>query len=76
MVESRIGKEIGNIVLRGKVDSVADTYSNIKYATVAEQDLNTIINCLSTTKYGKELADACRGKKILINISLETDPYT
>jgi len=72
--ENHKGK-IGTINLKGKVDDTTDIYRDIKYNSVAEQDLNIIINCLSKTEYGRKLSNFCRGKKILINISLETDPY-
>jgi len=75
MVRSRIGKEIGSMTLRGKVDPVANIPNDVRYTTVAEQDLNIIVNCLSNTKHGRELANFCRDKRVLIRISLETDPY-
>ena len=69
------GEKIGEMSLRGEVNKdVLDMYRDIKYKDVAEQDLNNIINCLSGTKYGKELADICRGQKVLISIRIGTDP--
>jgi len=60
----------GQILIRGKVLNEADNYRNIKYKTAAEEDVNTIINCLSTTYYGKKVAELCRGRDICVDIEL------
>ena len=70
------GKKIGEIAVRGEINKDAlDLYRNKKYRSVAEQDINIIINCLSSTRYGAELAEFCRGKKVLMRIRLEDDPF-
>jgi hypothetical protein len=71
MIDIKEGmKEIGEITLRGKVDTAIDAYRNKKYENLAEQDLNIIMNCLSNTGYGQKLADHCRNKKVSITINL------
>jgi hypothetical protein len=70
------GKKIGEIAIRGEInEDPLDIYRDKKYDSVAEQDLNTIMNCLSSTKYGAKLAGFCRGKKVLMRIRLEEDPF-
>ena len=60
----------GQILIRGKVLNEVDNYRDIKHKTAAEEDVNTIINCLSTTNYGKEMAELCRGRDICVDLEL------
>jgi len=69
-------EKIGEISVKGKVDSALDAYRDIKYNNVAERDLNIIMQCLSHTGCGKKIANMCQNERVLLQISIIIDPNT